>query len=67
MPGWTPYSEANALLALDDGAPDYDAARASLSDYSISELCALRRQADRLANFMQELIGEKRDQLAGDE
>jgi hypothetical protein len=59
----TPFIEANALLALDDGAPDYDEARSSLVLLSMGELYALERQARRLAELCRVIANEQRDEL----
>jgi hypothetical protein len=62
----TPFIEANALLALDDGAPDYDDARSHLVELSIGELYALERQAKRLYEFCRVIANEKRDEIEDD-
>ena len=59
----TPFIEANALLALDDGAPDYDDARSHLNELSIGELYTLQRQAKRLVELCRVVADEKRDEI----
>lgn len=57
----TPFIEANALLALDDGEPDYANAREALASCSIRELQALERQSERLAELCRTLTHEMRE------
>lgn len=59
----TNFSEANALLALDNGQPDYALAREVLADYSLGELNNLRKQANRLSEICEILADEKREEL----
>jgi hypothetical protein len=59
----TPFIESNALLALDDGPPDYADARSHLGELSIGELYALERQAKRLAELCHVMAAEKRDEI----
>jgi hypothetical protein len=61
----TRFIEANALLALDDGAPDYDEARSHLAELSIGELYTLQRQAKRLVELCRVVADEKRDEIEG--
>lgn len=63
MSGPTPFAESNALLALDDDAPDYPEARESLSDFSIGELLNLERQAKRLVDLCRTMANEKRNEI----
>lgn len=59
----TPFVEANALIALEDGPPDYDEARSYLVELSMAELSALEAQAKRLMEFCRVLHNEKRDEI----
>ena len=59
----TPFVEANALLALEDGPPDYAAAREHMSDLSMGELNALEHQAERLAALCREMARERRNEI----
>lgn len=63
----TNFSESNALLALDQDQPDYAEARAILADYSKGELIKLRKQADRLSDFCDVLLAEKREEEKAEE
>ena len=58
----TPFIEANALIALEE-SPDYAEARSSLSELSIGELYALKRQAERLRELCIEIAHERRDEI----
>jgi hypothetical protein len=59
MDGETPFSETNALIAVDAG--DEGQAREWLADYSASELLRLWRTATRLADLCRRMAQDGRN------